>query len=103
MQFFKGWFSDILPRYALPPHDLLLINIDVDLYLSTKYVLDFLGPHMQVGTLLYFDEFSSRQHEFRAFDEFLAATGVKIRLVASDPVLYAVAFEVTSAPTKPAE
>jgi hypothetical protein len=91
--FIKGWFNETLPFYKLPEHERLFINIDVDLYSSTKYVLEYLKPHIQPGTIIYFDEFSNRHHEFRAFDEFLDSTGWKIRLIDSDPVLYAAAFE----------
>lgn len=68
--FFKGWFQETLSRYSLPPHEKLVVSIDCDLYSSAKTVLDFLRPHWQPGTYLYFDEFNHREHEMKAFQEF---------------------------------
>ena len=77
VSFFSGWFDFVLPNYALPPHDLLIINIDCDLYSSTKTVLKALTSNIKVGTYLYFDEFYDRNHERKAFEEFLETTGFK--------------------------
>lgn len=81
--FFKGWFDETLPRYTVPPHELLFINIDCDLYSSTKTVLDFVRPHLVPGTYLYFDEFRHLQHELKAFDEFLSETRKEFVIVAA--------------------
>jgi len=70
VQFFKGWFEEILPRYALPEHEVMVVSIDCDLYLPARYVLDFLAPYFRPGDFLYFDEFHLPQHEVRAFREF---------------------------------
>ncbi len=56
VRFFKGWFTQVLPRYYLRAHDVLVINMDADLYSSTIYVLNYLRPHIKPGTLIYFDE-----------------------------------------------
>jgi hypothetical protein len=32
VRFFKGWFSETLPRYHFPEYDRLVINLDADLY-----------------------------------------------------------------------
>jgi hypothetical protein len=50
--FFKGWFSETLPDYVPPPHKQLFVNLDADLYSSTKTVLEFLKPHI-VRELFY--------------------------------------------------
>jgi hypothetical protein len=70
VKFFKGWFEKTLPAYELPPHEVLLVSIDCDLYQPAHYVLDFLAPHFRSGDYLYFDEFHLPQHEVRAFREF---------------------------------
>ena len=93
--FFKGWFNDVLPHYDVPDHDRMVVNLDADLYSSTAYVLDFLKPSMAVGTFLYFDEFSDRLHELRAFDEFLSATEMRFRVVGANRSLTHVAFQRT--------
>jgi hypothetical protein len=72
VSFVQGWFEESLAGLALPAHDQLIVNIDCDLYTSTDTVLRWLEPHAGPGTLLYFDEFSDRDHEMRAFFESLA-------------------------------
>jgi hypothetical protein len=44
------------------------------------------------GSYLYFDELNDRVHELRAFDEFLARTGMRFRTVAASRELSHVAF-----------
>ena len=95
VSFFKGWFSETLTRYAFPSYEQLFVNFDADLYSSTKTVLDFLKPHISVGTYLYFDEFQSREHEPKAFDEFLSETGWAFRVVAASRGLRNVLFQRT--------
>lgn len=93
VSFFKGWYSETLPRHVLPTHEQLFVNFDADLYSSTKTVLDFLKPHISVGTYLYFDEFQAREHESKAFDEFLSETGWTFRAVAASRGLTNVLFQ----------
>ena len=44
------------------------------------------------GSYLLFDEFSDRQHELRAFEEFLHESGFRFEFVAGDRALARVAF-----------
>ena len=37
-----------------------------------------------LGTYISFDEFSHMEHEFRAFNEFMSETGMKLSLVGRD-------------------
>lgn len=93
VKFFKGWFEDTLPEYVVPtPYDVVVINIDADLYSSARCVLRHVRKHMPVGTWLYFDEFSNAQHEFRAFREFVEETGMQFEVVAESNALWNVAF-----------
>ncbi len=92
VKFFRGWFEDTLPRYVPPAHEALVINMDADLYSSTRYVLQHLRELIVVGTWLYFDEFSSWQHEFRAFREFVEETGMRFETVAECDCLWNIAF-----------
>ncbi len=80
MKFFKGWFHETLPTYVLPPHDVLIVNIDSDLYLPARYVLDFLGAQFRPGDFIYFDEFHIPHDEVRAFREFTRNTGLVFSL-----------------------
>jgi hypothetical protein len=93
VRFFVGWFDKTLPDYRPPPHDRLMMNLDADLYSSTKTALMALKPQIVPGTILLFDEFYDRQHELRAFDEFIAETGAKFRFLGGDVALNRVAFE----------
>jgi len=90
--FHKGWFEETLPGFTLPPHDVLFVNIDCDLYSSTKTILKYLGPHIVPGTYLYFDEFADRWNELRAFEEFIEEHGLRFSAVAATPHLARVAF-----------
>lgn len=74
-----GWFEDTLPRFNIPDHDQLIINIDSDLYSSAKTVLEWAEPHLRSGTMIYFDEFDDRDHEVRAFNEFRANSAHEFR------------------------
>ncbi len=92
VRFFKGWFDQTLPDYRCPPHEELVMILDADLYSSTIFVLNTLQAAMVPGTYVYFDEFSHRYDERRAFDEFLARTGMKFSLVGATRSLAHVMF-----------
>src|ERR1035437_6182286 len=81
VKFFKGWFHETLPGYVLPPHEVLVVNIDSDLYLPARYVLDFLAPHFRRGDFIYFDEFHIPHDEVRACREFTRNTGLVFSLL----------------------
>lgn len=75
VSFVVGWFDQTLPTFTPPPHDQLIVNIDCDLYSSTRCVLDWLRPHLRPGTLVYFDDLFNRDHQWRALQEWLRADG----------------------------
>jgi Macrocin-O-methyltransferase (TylF) len=93
VRFFKGWFDAVLPGYTVPAHDVLVLNLDADLYSSTIYVLRYMRPHIRKGSFLYFDEIHYADHEQRAFGEFLSETGLKFRCCGADKSLAHVFFE----------
>jgi hypothetical protein len=68
-----------LKSNVTPAHDVLVINMDADLYSSTIYVLNHLRPHIKPGTLIYFDEMNHVDHEPRAFDQFTSQNSRKFR------------------------
>jgi hypothetical protein len=76
----QGWFDQTLPQF-LAEHTapVRLINIDCDIYSSTKTVLDLLAPRIQSGTVIIFDEYIGNQHwredEFKAFREAIKTYG----------------------------
>jgi O-methyltransferase len=93
VRFFKGWFDQVLPGYNPPPHDVLVINMDADLYSSTIYVLRTLRPYMKPGVYVYFDELNHIEHEADAFDEFIRESGLHFKVVSADKTLAFVFFE----------
>ena len=92
VKFFKGWFQNTLPSYRIPAHDVLIINMDADLYSSTKFVLDTLSGSIAIGDWLYFDEFSTPRHEFRAFREFVEQTDMRFQAIAQSNYFAKIAF-----------
>jgi hypothetical protein len=94
VKFFPGWFDQTLPTYTIADHEVLVLNLDADLYSSTKTVLNRFRDHIRPGDYLYFDEFVDRQHELKAFDEFLKETGMRCDIRASTPTLAHVLFQV---------
>lgn len=75
-----GWFEDTLPGF-LETHSapVRFMNIDCDLYSSTKTVFDLLAERIIAGTVMVFDEYISHEHwrddEFRAFQEAVVKYG----------------------------
>ena len=76
----KGLFADSLPSFLEKHKDpIAFINIDSDIYSSAKTVLDLMEDRFQNGTIINFDEICDyptyREHEIKAFAEFLLKTG----------------------------
>lgn len=94
VRFFKGWFDQTLLDYQVPEHEVLVLNLDADLYSSTKCVFDHMAPYIVPGTYLYFDEFNDPANELRAFQEFASACNLKIDLRGATNSLQNVLFQV---------
>ncbi len=76
-----GLFADTLPGFlADHPGPVAFVHVDCDLYSSTRTVLDAVGPRFVDGTVLVFDEYYNhpgwQDFEYRAWQEYVAATGV---------------------------
>jgi Flp pilus assembly protein TadD len=75
-----GWFEDTLPAF-LQQHagHARFINVDCDIYSSTKTVLTQLAPRIVAGTVIVFDEYIGNVHwredEYKAFQEAIAQYG----------------------------
>ncbi|MCA9037516.1 MAG: class I SAM-dependent methyltransferase [Planctomycetaceae bacterium] len=93
VKFHKGWFDQVLPGFKMPEHDVLIINIDADLYSSTIFVLQQLKDYIRPGTYLFFDDLAAFDHEPRAITEFLQETGMKWRGVSAHVSLNHAFFE----------
>ncbi len=97
----SGLFSESLPRYLSAgwPHDLRLVHFDADLYISTRPVLDTLCGSLKHRYLILFDEFYSVNHEFKAWNEFIALYKLRDwRVVASSEDGSQVLIEINSGP-----
>jgi tetratricopeptide (TPR) repeat protein len=85
--FHVGLFEDTLPgfveRHAGPVG---FMNVDCDLYSSTRTVFHHLGGRIVPGTVIVFDEYFCypewRQHEYKAFQEFVQDRGVRYEYLA---------------------
>jgi tetratricopeptide (TPR) repeat protein len=83
-----GWFDKTLPVFAQQNSETLaLLNVDCDLYSSTKTIFDCLGDRIIAGTVIIFDEYicnkSWKEDEFKAFQEWVAANNVQYEYLAA--------------------
>jgi len=92
VKFHPGWFEDTLRDFIPETLDRMLLNIDADLYSSTRTVLDRLGPAIELRDIIYFDEFTTREHELRAWEEFLTKTTMEFEIFTADVTLSNIAF-----------
>jgi len=79
-----GWFEETLPRFlGEVTGPVSFIHVDCDIYSSTRTVLEGLAGRLLPGAVIVFDEYHSypgwRDHEYRAFQEFVADRPVTYR------------------------
>ena len=79
-----GWFNQTLPRFLEAETDrCALIHVDCDIYVSTTVIFEQLRPRIASGTVIVFDEYFNypgwRAHEYKAFQEFIASSGLSYR------------------------
>lgn len=83
-----GMFEDTLPKWT-PPGPIGLVHMDADLYSSTATVLKYIGPYLQPGCIIVFDEWygypGCEDHEQRAWTEFTTRTGVTWKPIGHGP------------------
>jgi hypothetical protein len=76
----NGWFEETLPSFV-DQHQapIRFMNIDCDIYSSTKTVFDLLSKQITTGTVIVFDEYIGnanwREDEFKAFQEAVLSNG----------------------------
>jgi len=83
-QLHVGWFDATLPAFlAADPDPCALIHVDCDIYVSTVAIFSALRSRIGPGTVIVFDEYFNypgwRQHEYKAFQEFIAESGLAYR------------------------
>jgi hypothetical protein len=86
VEFHVGWFDATVPVFAAQHSGpFAFAHLDADLYSSTKTVFDVLGGWFVPGTIVVFDEYFGyhgwQRHEHKAFQEFLAATGLSFEAI----------------------
>lgn len=79
-----GWFDKTLPGFlAANPGACALVHVDCDIYESTVSIFSQLRARIVAGTVIVFDEYFNypgwRAHEYKAFAEFIADTGLGYR------------------------
>jgi len=94
-----GWFENTLPQFvAAHPDPVSLLHIDCDLYSSTKTVFHHLSKNIVNGTVIVFDEYFNyvgwRNHEYKAFQEFIVASGFSYRYIGVVPHHQQVAIQI---------
>lgn len=84
VQFAKGWFINSVPSFAraFAARNRLVLHFDADLYGSTMLPLVHFDRFMTSGTLLVFDEFYDRDHEYKALMDWQKTCDRKFRVVA---------------------
>ena len=83
----KGWFEKTIPEYNKNnDNDIAFINLDCDIYSSTKTVFDELENKIKNGTIILIDDFFNyrnwQQHQYKAFQEFVDNNDVKFEYLA---------------------
>jgi predicted O-methyltransferase YrrM len=76
-------------------------NIVCDIYSSASTVLTLLADRLRPGTILVFDEFIGnrtwRDHEYKAFQEYVAQSGTGFEYIAASPFTRQVAVRLKAA------
>ena len=104
VEFHKGYFSETLPGFLDSHSDpVAFLHIDCDLYSSTVSIFGDLGHRLQPGAIILFDEYYNfhrwQQHEFKAFQEFVKASGLEYEYIAFSVTGQQVVVRVLSNPT----
>jgi tetratricopeptide (TPR) repeat protein len=82
-----GWFEDTLPAFlAGNPGPVAFMNVDCDLYSSTRTILDRIAARLVPGSVVVFDEYLCtgqwREDEYKAFQEAVARHGWRYEYLA---------------------
>ena len=86
VKFQVGLFDETLPIF-LQEHSapVSFLHVDCDLYSSTVTIFEALGARLQEGAIVLFDEYYNfprwQEHEYKAFQEFVAASGVEYEYI----------------------
>ncbi len=86
VQLHVGWFDRTLPAFLEQnTTQSALIHVDSDIYESAKIIFDNLSSTIVPGTIILFDEYLNypgwRQHEYKAFKEFILNSGLEYKYI----------------------
>ena len=86
----KGWFDDSLPEFCVKnPQNVRFMNVDCDIYSSTRTIFDNLGKRIKSGSVIVFDEYICNPHwrddEYKAFQEFVAENDIDYEYILFSP------------------
>jgi len=85
-----GWFDTTLPAFVgKNAAAVAFLHVDCDLYSSTKTIFQWLADRIVPGTVIVFDEYFNyagwRNHEYKAFKEFIADSGLNYNYIGVVP------------------
>ena len=88
-----------LPAFlAAQPGPVRFVNIDCDIYSSARTVLTGLADRLCPGSVVVFDEYIGnqtwREHEYKAFQEFVVENDVRYEYFAACPFTRQVAVRI---------
>ncbi|HTO16914.1 MAG TPA: class I SAM-dependent methyltransferase [Edaphocola sp.] len=100
-QFIKGLFQETLGDFLRKNYSLenrksaarKVIHMDADLFSSTLFVLTSLAPYLNDGDIIFFDEFSVPNHEFAAWETFVASYYVDYEVLGAVNNYYQIAIK----------
>ncbi|MCX7593112.1 MAG: class I SAM-dependent methyltransferase [Fischerella sp.] len=99
VQLHVGWFDKTLPEFVASQNEhVSFMHVDCDLYSSTKTIFDILGERIKPGTIIVFNEYFNypgwQQHEFKAFQKFVAEKNIKYEYVAYNKLGWEVVVKI---------
>jgi len=82
----RGSFQDSIPAFLeTNKSNIVFVHIDCDLYSSAKIIFDMAGERFINGTIIVFDEYFNypgwKNHEFKAFMEFIESSKKKYEYI----------------------
>ena len=95
----KGWFDETIGTFLdNNPGPMAFIHADADLYSSTQTILTMLKQRIVKGTIIVFDEYINypywKDHEYKAFMEFINDTSLAYEYIAYTDRGYSVAVKI---------
>jgi len=103
VKFEIGMFDQTIPGFLEQHSDpVSLLHVDCDLYSSTVTIFGMLGARLQPGAIVLFDEYYNfprwQQHEYKAFQEFVASSGIEYEYIGYSVTGQQVAARILSNP-----